>query len=246
MKRWQIILLSLGLLSGLIILISLDWLAGLSPPYFRPNPTWVYTGTLRPSDAERNGRPVLVITGDSIAAGWGDCRFEPCRGLMRAWVGDALAPWVVLRYRGIGSSTTGDLVARWEQDSADADLMLILSGVNDMARGVSSDEIMANFEVMYQRATGAGIKPIFSTIIPADSTPPERLADLRAVNAALLARAAEDGWLVIDLHSVMSDPGNKGYLRRTEITYEGSSHPNALGYERMAAALRWWWAVERP
>jgi hypothetical protein len=91
---------------------------------------------------------------------------------------------------------------------------------------------------MTARAHKDGIALVISTILPADTTTPQRLEVVEAVNAFL--RNQED-WPIIDLHAEMSDPANPGYLRRDEIAHEGSAHPNQKGYARMTDFVRAWW-----
>lgn len=224
-------------MSRLTLLLCLIGLLASCNLFEDEDEPWIYAETPIPPVDERNGQPLVMILGDSIAAGWMDCRQTTCSGIEFNWPEDAIGEWALVRNRGIGSSTTSDLLDRWEQDTADADVIIIISGVNDLAQGRSTEQMMDNFREMQQRASDAGITPIFSTIMPADTT--TTLETFEAVNAAL--RSMADEWLILDLSAHMTDPDNPGRLLRSEIAHEGSSHPNAMGYARMTAFLRQWW-----
>jgi len=193
---------------------------------------WIYAETPVP-----DGHPIIVTVGDSIAAGWMDCQEVVCKGIEFDWWQNAIPDTIVLS-RGIGSSTTSDLLENWSRDTGGADVVIVLSGVNDVAYGASAEEIIANFEAMTARAHKDGITLVISTIMPSDSTLPERQPIVEEVNTFLLSH---DDWLIMDLHAEMSDPANPGYLRRDEIAHEGSAHPNERGYARMTAFVRDWW-----
>lgn len=207
---------------------------------FRPNEPWIYAET--PVPTLNPEKPLVVATGDSISAGWMDCRQQVCQGVMFDWWQAAIGDVATVLTRGIGNSTSQDLLERWEQDTAPAQIIIVLVGVNDVSRDVSAETILANFSEMAKRARANQQRIIFSTIIPSDSiNSPEKLATQTRVNAELRRRAAEENWLVMDLNAEMVDPANGVYLRRTEIAHEGSSHPNQAGYARMIQFVNEWW-----
>ncbi len=222
--------------------IACLWLGILACNPLAKDPPWIYAQTPVPAPDQRGGKPLVVATGDSIAAGWGDCRERRCLGVEYDWWQAALGDQAIVLTRGIGSSTTQDLLDRWVQDTQGADVLIILTGVNDVARDVTAENILKNFATMQQRATQAGQTIIFSTIMPSDSTDtPAKLAVVEAVNAAL--RASD--WWVIDLYGEMVDPEQRGTLRRDEIAHQGSAHPNLRGYDRMAEFVRAWWMAHQ-
>lgn len=202
---------------------------------------WIYAETPIPDNPD--GKPVVVTVGDSIAAGWIDCRDIVCQGIEFDWWQDAIGPDAIVLSRGIGNSTTGDLVENWPRDTAGADVVIVLSGVNDVAHDLTAAQIIANFEAMTARAHDEGVTLIISTIMPSDTSTGERQAVVAEVNGFLRSR---DNWLIMDLHSEMADPDNPGYARRDEIVHEGTAHPNEKGYARMAAYVRAWWQMHFP
>jgi lysophospholipase L1-like esterase len=218
-----------GRLIFLIILLTFLPACGL----LDNSDAWIYAETPLP-----DGQPVIVTVGDSIAAGYMDCRQVACTGIEFDWWQDAIPAQAAVLSRGIGSSTTADLLENWSRDTGGADVVIVLSGVNDVAYGESAQDIIANFETMTARAHHDGITLVISTIMPSDTTLPQRQIIVEEVNTFLLNH---HDWLIMDLYEAMSDPANPGYLRRDEIAHEGSAHPNAAGYARMTAFVRDWW-----
>lgn len=216
-------------------------LIGCNP--FAKDEGWIYAQTPVPAPHERGGKPLIVTVGDSIAAGWQVCSPTPCHGIELDWWQSAFAGEAIVLSRGVGNSTTSDLLARWEQDTAGADVIFILTGVNDVARGVPPETILKNFEAMHHRAQAAEQVAVFSTIMPADSTDLNtEIETAAAVNAALRQKT---DWYVMDLAAAMADPTDPNHLRRDEIAFAGSAHPNAKGYGHMADFVRGWWAEQR-
>lgn len=200
---------------------------------------WIYSDTPVPSATERGGKPLVIVVGDSIAAGWGECTAKPCKGIELDWWQDAIGDKAIVLNRGIGNSTTDHVLERWEQDTKDAEIIIILIGVNDIAQNKSADHILKNLDTMHQRALDADATPIFVTIMPSDThDTPQEIAVFQEVNAALRAKT---DWLIMDISAEMEDTTSPAHLRRGEVAFEGSAHPNELGYAKMAAFVREWW-----
>ncbi len=200
---------------------------------------WFFQTTVVPE--ERGDFPVIVVIGDSLAAGWGDCDSVPCSGIERHWWAEAIGNQGYVFNRGLGRTDTEDLLLHWDALTADADILFIMIGVNDVGAGASPEAILTALREMRERALAADIIPIFSTMMPAQSTQPgAQLSAMQTVNAELRG-LAEAGWWVIDFSAHMQDPDNLGYLPPEWMAAPISAHPNALGYDRMRDFLRAWW-----
>lgn len=200
---------------------------------------FLYGETPIPPVDQRGGKPLVMVVGDSIAAGWGECTAEPCKGIELDWWQASIGDVAIVLNRGVGNSTTDDLLQRWKRDTQDADIIIILIGVNDIAHGKSADHILKNLEKMYQRALDADAIPIFVTVMPADThDTPAEIAVMQEVNAALRAKT---DWRIMDISAFMEDPSNMGHLKRGEVAFEGSAHPNEVGYMKMAKFVETWW-----
>ncbi|MFP4323718.1 MAG: SGNH/GDSL hydrolase family protein [Anaerolineales bacterium] len=224
---------------GALVILTLTLAA--CNPFADDADDWPHAETVVPPADARGDFPVIVIIGDSIAAGWGDCATETCAGIARHWWQDAIGAQGYVFNRGIGDSTTGDILEHWTRDTAEADILFIMSGVNDLARGAPPERILTNFETIRARALDAGMVPVFSTIMPAETTQGAALSAMRAINTELRGLSAA-GWWVIDLSAHMQDPANPGYLAPDWLAAPGSAHPSPAGYARMTDFLRAWWA----
>jgi len=203
---------------------------------------WPYAQTPIPPPETRGGKPFVLLLGDSTAAGWQVCAPIACTGIVYDWWAAALGDTAWAYSRGVGNSTSADLLQRWERDiSGQPDLILILIGINDLTRGLSAEDVLANFAALYRRAEEAGFVLVFSTILPSDTYDDNARAQHAALNAAL---RAQNAWPILDLAALMGDPRDPSRLRREDIAHDGSAHPNQRGYERMGAAVRAWWAQE--
>jgi|GEM_PF-3768986 len=209
---------------------------------FASDGDWIYAETPIPD----TNQPIIVTVGDSIAAGWQDCRTdtdEPaCVGIEYDWWSPVLADDGIVLNRGIGGSTSTQLLDNWERDTQGADIVFILIGVNDLTQNSAPETLIENFITMHQQATDAGMVPIFSTVIPSDTIQGAGYDALFVVNSELQRIAEARDWWLIDLYSVLEDSDNIGYLRREEIAYDGSAHPNQAGYDRMTTSLEEWWS----
>jgi len=197
--------------------------------------TWEYAKTPVPNATQRAEKPLVIVVGDSIAAGWQVCSPQPCTGVELDWWQTAIGEHAWVLNRGVGNSTTQDLLDRWERDTANADIIIMLIGINDAFRGKSDGEILANLETLYQRATKAGALPIVATLLPFDeSQNPAAYAVMQAVNTELRARP---DWLILDLNTALPDPP-PAHEMATLL------HPNAAGYARLGGYVRDWWAAQ--
>jgi lysophospholipase L1-like esterase len=240
MTRKNLLILSVV---GAVLVIAVA--AGLIFITREDDEVWIYAQTPVPPPEERDGKPLIITIGDSIAAGWGSCEGAPCEGIELDWWQDALAEDAIVLSRGIGNSTTADLLTRWDQDTKDAEILIVLAGVNDVARKVSAEDMLVNFETMKTRAESAGIVPVFCTVMPSDTNDtPEKMAVWDEVNAELRRRGEEDGWHIIDLAAEMEDPENPGHLRRDEVALSAVAHPRVTGYARMIVIVQTWWDAE--
>ena len=202
---------------------------------------WQYAQTPIPPPEERNGKPLVMIVGDSIAAGWEICDPTPCGGIERDWWQGAIGDQAWVFNRGVGNSTTADLLERWQRDTKDADYIIILTGINDAFHNVSSENIIKNLESMYRRAIDQGTVPIIATILPFNSDQQTPYVIVEQVNAYLVN---QEDWLILDLHTAFEDPENPDHARPDELAT--ALHPNAKGYARLTDYVREWWTETSP
>jgi lysophospholipase L1-like esterase len=170
----------------------------------------------------------VVFFGDSITDAWKLNQYFPGK------------PYI---NRGISGQITGEMLGRMQADviALQPEAMVILAGTNDLARGVAISTIKNNLTMIGSLAEQAGIKPIFSSILPVSDyhkdvnpnyervpgRPPEKIREL---NAWLATMCKARGFRYLDYFTAMVDAD--GYIR-AELADDGL-HPNGEGYKIMA------------
>lgn len=172
--------------------------------------------------------PRVVFLGDSITDGWRLNEYFTGRDFVN---------------RGIGGQTTIQMLARFRQDVAGLNpkVVVILAGTNDIAAGISTEQIEENLATMGDLAKSHGIKPVFASILPVSdyhkdtdaayemtaSRPP---ATIQAINKWMQSFCLSQGFPYLDYYSAMVD--SSGQLQ-AELSDDGL-HPNAKGYRVMS------------
>jgi lysophospholipase L1-like esterase len=120
--------------------------------------------------------------------------------------------------------------------------VLLLEGINDLGLGhARAAAIIAGYRQLIARTHAAGKKIWLATITPAANAvidgvllAPRSEIDRRAVNAWIRSQRLADG--VVDFDAALRDPASPSQLLPA---YSGPDHlhPNAAGYERMAATV---------
>ncbi len=143
-------------------------------------------------------------------------------------------------------------IARFERDVREAPgarAVVLLEGINDIGysqnhgpltaphTNVSALQIVEGYERIISLAHTAGLRIFGATLTPFEGAPywtPAGEAKREAVNNWIRTSGAFDG--VIDFAGAVADPGNPGLLNPA---YDSGDHlhPNADGYQAMAAAI---------
>jgi lysophospholipase L1-like esterase len=186
-------LLALSLALNALVLVALGWFA------LGPGRTALMRAFLEGHQARLvsafEGFPLapddVVFLGDSITEGG-------------PW--EELFPGVRTRNRGIGGDTTDGVLRRLEQVTrAQPAKVFLLIGTNDLYRGTSEDEIVANLEEILEKLKqeSPDTEVYLESVLP-------RAADYRArieaLNARLAEVAGEQGTAWVDLYPSFLDP----------------------------------------
>src|SRR5579862_505128 len=174
-------------------------------------------------------QPRVVFLGDSITDGW---RLKEYYGGARDFVN-----------RGISGQITGEMLGRMKADVIDLKprLMLVLSGTNDLARGVPLGAIENNLSMMADLAEVHHIEPMFASLLPVSDyhkdadpryartagRPPARIQEL---NTWLKSFCEQHRYAYVDYYSALAD--KDGFLQ-ADASDDGL-HPNGKGYRIMA------------
>jgi lysophospholipase L1-like esterase len=172
--------------------------------------------------------PRVVFLGDSITDAWRLNEYFTGRDFVN---------------RGIAGQTTLQMLARFEQDvvSLNPKLVVVLGGTNDIAVGISVNQIEANLTTIGDLAKAHGIKVVFASILPVSdyhkaddphyemtvSRPPETI---QAINTWMRGWCQSQGWTYMDYYTAMVDSAGR---MQADLSDDGL-HPNAKGYRVMS------------
>ncbi|MFN7952998.1 MAG: GDSL-type esterase/lipase family protein [bacterium] len=197
----------------------------------------------QPVDHNCNGVvPGSRITGvgDSITAGVGDPLYDsrPDEAGYLPRLADRLG---ISRddvfNRGRPSTESGDGVDKIDTDvsATHPDVVIIQWGANDSLNGTTVHDFAENIKFIVRRVQAAGAKAIVGNVTHVCCGrfgPPEdvRNALIDEYDAALVSVAQDTGCALVDIEDVFEvTPGGLPY-----VLYDGL-HPNAIGYDLMAA-----------
>ncbi len=196
-----------------------------------PSYDWAQFGAYAAqNEAAGDCRPLAVIMGDSITAGW--AAMDP----------DFFKENNILG-RGISGQVTSQMLVRFRRDVLDHSpkCVVIIGGINDIARNagyISLDNILGNIASMCELAVAHGIIPVLATVVPADhigwrpaiTGTREEVASL---SAKIREYAAASGIGLIDLEVIMADENG---APRTDLSPD-TIHPSYSGYKVIESAL---------
>lgn len=166
----------------------------------------------------------IVFLGDSISEGG-------------HW--EELFPDLRVRNRGIGGDTSEGVLARLDQVTrATPAKVFLLIGTNDLFRGDSEDEIVANITEILDRLKqeAPDTEVYLQSVLP---RAPRYRAPIEALNARLAEVALEHGSAWVDLYAAFLDPetgGIRGELSNDELHLLGPGY--ALWKEQIEIPVR--------
>jgi lysophospholipase L1-like esterase len=172
--------------------------------------------------------PRVVFLGDSITDGWRLNEYFTGRDFIN---------------RGIAGQTTIQMLARFRQDvvSLNPKAVLVSGGTNDIAAGVSVNQIEDNLTSIGDLAKAHGIKPAFASILPVSAyhqdgnarsnmTSNHPAATIQSVNDWIKSYCRSQGFVYVDYYAAMVD--SAGQLQ-FDLSDDGLN-PNAKGYRVMS------------
>jgi lysophospholipase L1-like esterase len=111
--------------------------------------------------------------------------------------------------------------------------VVLFMGTNDIDRGASAAQVMADQQEIINRVKATGLKIIGVTILPRAGWTTAKTAVRHQVNGWIRHQAAFDA--VLDFDEVVRDPANPDLLH-PEFDCDGV-HPNAFGYSVMGQSI---------
>jgi acyl-CoA thioesterase I len=193
-------------------------------------------GKYRSSDASLPepdpAHPRVIFVGDSITERWNLGQSFPEQGYIN---------------RGVSGQQTSQIEDRLPQDvlALHPSVVWLLAGTNDLAAGLSEEDIVANLRQMVLACRSCGIRIIVSSLLPVSdyhasqnpdfqrtlARPP---AQILAINKAIESMCRQEKATFLDLHAILADAS--GFMP-ADLSPDGV-HPNAAGYAKIAPAVQ--------
>jgi lysophospholipase L1-like esterase len=156
----------------------------------------------------------------------------------RARRGDERGQWehsAALRYpdltfanHGIWGQRTDEILARFDEAVAGADVLVVQGGINDIAQGRPVDGAAENLRAMVERARGLDLPVVACDVLPWNNGTSEHARAIAELNG--LVRSL--GVPVLPFYATLEDPDRPGRMR-PEWTNEDGDHPSIEGYRRL-------------
>ena len=168
----------------------------------------------------------LVFLGDSITQGWGD----NFRGHFKG---------VKVANRGISGDTTRGVLIRLKEDvlSLNPKGVVILIGTNDLEEKATPEVIAGNLKLIIAalKKHNAKMPIILCNTFPSSATKRRPADQIKKINQLYFAGVKGDAQItVLDTWLLFADA--KGDAKKPE--FPDLLHPNQIGYDKWAAALR--------
>jgi lysophospholipase L1-like esterase len=173
----------------------------------------------------------VACLGDSITEGspyWDSrARAGDERGQWEYWA-SLRHPELTFANHGIWGQRTDEILARFDDAAAGADVLVVQGGINDIAQGRSFEDAARNLRTMVSLGIARGLAVVVCDVLPWNNGRPEH----RRAICALNERVRGFGVPVLPFHDSLEDPERPGRMR-PEWTNEDGDHPSIAGYRRL-------------
>lgn len=146
--------------------------------------------------------------------------------------------------KGVSGQNTAQMLARFQKDVIDLNpvVTVIMAGTNDLAQGVTKEQIVANISAMAQMAQAAGIKVVLCSVTPCNESY-SRLSDPKTkgqhiiwLNAMIKDYALSEGFSWCDYWtSLVADDG---FALNPDYCLYDRLHPGPAGYDVMEPIIK--------
>jgi len=133
----------------------------------------------------------------------------------------------------VSGSKTADMVTRYDTYKTNSRThFAVLGGTNDVLQDVATATTQANLSYMWSDAKSRGAIVIVMTIPPCQGYAalwtPARQANLEYINNWIRGQATANGYVLVDVYTVLGQQGNQSYLNPAFDSGDGL-HPNIAG-----------------
>jgi lysophospholipase L1-like esterase len=181
----------------------------------------------------------LSALGDSITAGNPGYDPDPARQPFEGddpesqylyWAAQA-DPRIEFRNHGVGGETTAEIVRRFDDAAADADVLIVQGGINDVVHGLDLEAAAANLRDMVRRAKERGLGVLVPNVLPWNKGYPDADPKIRRLNELIAELGVEEDVEVLPFYETLEDADRPGRMRE-DWTPDGN-HPSVAGHRRL-------------
>ena len=136
---------------------------------------------------------------------------------------------------GVSGERTDEMLARYEKDvlAKDPFVVVIMGGTNDLAQGITKDNILNNIKSMAEQAAAKNMKVVLCSVTPCNMeysrlTPRPKGTHIVALNKMIKDYAGEKGFTYCDYYPALV--ASDGYSLKTEYCLYDYLHPNPDAY----------------
>jgi len=182
------------------------------------------------------GKLVVVGLGDSITAGNPGWDPDPVRRLSEGddptsqylyWAARA-DPRLETRNHGVGGERTDEILMRFDEAVAGADVLIVQGGINDIVQGLAPEVAIEHLRTMVRRAKERGLGVLLPDVLPWNNGWPDAEPRIRRLNELIRAVGVSEHVKVLPFHDTLEDPERPGRMR-DDLTPDGN-HPSVEGH----------------
>lgn len=146
--------------------------------------------------------------------------------------------------KGISGQNTTQMLSRFQKDVIDLNpqVVVIMGGTNDLAQGVTKEQIVANLSAMAEMADEAGIRVVLCSVTPCNDSysmlndPKTKGAHIVTLNGMIQSYASSKGFTWCDYWTHLK--ADDGLALKEEYRLYDNLHPGPDGYDVMEPIIK--------
>lgn len=132
---------------------------------------------------------------------------------------------------GVYGERTDQIALRLEQCVADAAVLVVQGGINDLVQRRPPADAARNLRGMVRRGLELGLRVALADVLPWNNGFPRAAAAIDELNRLVRELAGAEGVPLLPFHGTLADPGRRGLMR--DRWTEDGDHPSVEGYRRL-------------
>ena len=173
----------------------------------------------------------IACLGDSITEGspyWDSRRRSGNpEGQWEHWAG-LRHPELAFANHGIYGQRTDEIALRFDEAVADAEVLIVQGGINDIAQGRPIEEAASDLAALVERGLARGLRVGICDVLPWNNGGVGKADAIRQLNELIRAFPVP----LLPFHDTLEDPDHPGRMK-DEWTNDDGDHPSVEGYRRL-------------